>query len=290
VVPEGWVPISDRQRGDVAVLEVVGEPPAGAGPAPLRRPVQLRGHAFDATGFPAAAESGLTASGEISRPAGPGGEWVQLDGVRVQGARVEQGFSGTPVWDQQVGAVVGMVVSELVGGDAKVSWMIPLGVISEYWTPLDQAIRVGLLYEPGERAAYWRPRARGVERDEVAGWYFTGRLAVLRKLVAWLTAPRVDGQVQVVTGGPGAGKSGVVAWLVLTSDWTEPADPQLQAHLAGRPADAVLPPAASTRRSWRAANLHWRSCALLPPLPNFPLNWKLCLQTLDRGPAGQQSS
>jgi hypothetical protein len=176
VVPEGWVPISDRQRGDVAVLEVVGEPPTGAAPAPLRRPMRLRGHAFDATGFPAAAVSGLTASGEISRPAGPGGEWVQLDGVRVQGARVEQGFSGTPVWDQHVGAVVGMVVSELVGVDAKVSWMIPLEVISEYWAPLDQAIRVGLLYEPGERAAYWRPRARGVERDEAPGWYFTGRL------------------------------------------------------------------------------------------------------------------
>jgi WD40 repeat protein len=66
-------------------------------------------------------------------------------------------------------------------------------------------------------------------------------LAVLRQLVAWLTAPRVDGRVQVVTGGPGAGKSGVVAWLVLTSDQIERADPQLQAHLAGRPADTILP-------------------------------------------------
>lgn len=90
---DGWVPISGQRRGDVAVLKVVGGLPVGAAPAPLRRPPRLRGHTFDATGFPAVVESGLTATGEISRPSGPGGEWVQLDGARVPGPRVEQGFS-----------------------------------------------------------------------------------------------------------------------------------------------------------------------------------------------------
>ena len=66
---------------------------------------------------------------------------------------------------------------------------------------------------------HWDPRGRGVERAARPGWFFTGRRQALSQLVAWLTAaPDPDDNVRVVTGGPGSGKSAVLARLVTMSD------------------------------------------------------------------------
>ncbi len=73
----------------------------------------------------------------------------------------------------------------------------------------------------GERALteHWDPRGRGVERAARPGWFFTGRREVLFQLVAWLTAAFDPADnVRVITGGPGSGKSAVVARLVTMSD------------------------------------------------------------------------
>jgi hypothetical protein len=66
---------------------------------------------------------------------------------------------------------------------------------------------------------HWDPRARGVERAARPGWLFTGRRRALYELVGWLCLPagRVDA-LRVVTGGPGSGKSAVLARLVTLSD------------------------------------------------------------------------
>ena len=73
----------------------------------------------------------------------------------------------------------------------------------------------------GERALkeHWDPRGRGVERAARPGWFFTGRRQALSQLVAWLTAaPAPADNVRVVTGGPGSGKSAVLARLVTMSN------------------------------------------------------------------------
>ena len=73
----------------------------------------------------------------------------------------------------------------------------------------------------GERALkeHWDPRGRGVERAARPGWFFTGRHQALSQLVAWLTAAPVPADnVRVVTGGPGSGKSAVLARLVTMSN------------------------------------------------------------------------
>ena len=73
----------------------------------------------------------------------------------------------------------------------------------------------------GERALkeHWDPRGRGVERAARPGWFFTGRRQALSQLVAWLTATPIPADnVRVVTGGPGSGKSAVLARLVTMSD------------------------------------------------------------------------
>jgi WD40 repeat protein len=66
---------------------------------------------------------------------------------------------------------------------------------------------------------HWDPRARGVEQAARPGWFFTGRRQALSQLVNWLTAaPGRADNVRVVTGGPGSGKSAVLARLVTMSD------------------------------------------------------------------------
>src|SRR5262249_33647399 len=97
----------------------------------------------------------------------------------------------------------------------------------------------------GQRALkeHWDPRGRGVERAARPGWFFTGRRQALSQLVAWLTAvPNPADNVRVITGGPGSGKSAVLARLVTMSDpWYRVGMPGPLA--AGDPV-ANLPPGA----------------------------------------------
>lgn len=66
---------------------------------------------------------------------------------------------------------------------------------------------------------HWVPKARGVEFG-AGGWYFTGRVQALRELAAWLSGPRSECRVRVVTGGPGCGKSAVLARVVTLANST----------------------------------------------------------------------
>jgi hypothetical protein len=69
-----------------------------------------------------------------------------------------------------------------------------------------------------EFRTHWDPRARGVALASDPGWYFVGRIRVLRELVAWLGDPDLDHRARVVTGDPGSGKSAVLARLVTLAD------------------------------------------------------------------------
>jgi len=61
---------------------------------------------------------------------------------------------------------------------------------------------------------HFDPRGRGVDQRSRPGWYFTGRVGVLKELVGWLTNPGSDLAPRVVTGGPGSGKSAVLGRIV----------------------------------------------------------------------------
>ncbi|HEX5301374.1 MAG TPA: caspase family protein [Streptosporangiaceae bacterium] len=65
---------------------------------------------------------------------------------------------------------------------------------------------------------HWDPRARGVTVASDPGSYFSGRTKVLRDLVSWLHDPDADHKARVVTGGPGSGKSAILARLVTLAD------------------------------------------------------------------------
>lgn len=217
VLVGGWFPVEPNECGDVAVLELLSPLPSCAAPAPLGRPRSLRGHEVEVYGFPRLHDMGIPAAGHLAGWTGPDREWVQIEALRPFGYKVQRGFSGAAVWDTQARAVVGMVVADDKIASTGVSWMIPMHVLARRWRPLDAEVRSWQMYWADELSAHWGPRARGVERDSIPGWYFSGREKVLATLVKWLAAP-ADGRVCVVAGEPGAGKSAVLSRLVTLAD------------------------------------------------------------------------
>ncbi|HEX8629710.1 MAG TPA: ATP-binding protein [Catenuloplanes sp.] len=72
-----------------------------------------------------------------------------------------------------------------------------------------------LLGFEGALAAHWDPRSRGVATVRDPGWLFTGRAALMARLVEWTTGPA---RTVLVTGAAGTGKSAALARLVTLSD------------------------------------------------------------------------
>jgi WD40 repeat protein len=77
--------------------------------------------------------------------------------------------------------------------------------------------RLGAM-SPEEFRVHWGPRARGVQLDQQAGYYFTGRHGALRRIAAWLRSDVRGAHVLWVTGDPGSGKSAVIGRIVTLSD------------------------------------------------------------------------
>lgn len=73
---------------------------------------------------------------------------------------------------------------------------------------------------------HWIPKVRSAEMG-VAGWYFTGRKVLLRKLINWLDQPSSDCKARIVTGSAGTGKSALLARIVTLSD------PRLRGEILG---------------------------------------------------------
>ncbi|MFI0405731.1 hypothetical protein [Actinomadura sp. 3N508] len=82
---------------------------------------------------------------------------------------------------------------------------------------LSQLIMVEQAAREEELRSHFLPRARGVDVPSEVAWRFVGRHAALGELTRWLSDPAA-GTLRVVTGGPGSGKSAVLARLAVLSD------------------------------------------------------------------------
>jgi hypothetical protein len=67
-------------------------------------------------------------------------EWLQLQADSGLGYALERGFSGSPVWDEELGAVIGIVVTKDRRrgdqGDPRVGFAIPMDVVEHFWPGL----------------------------------------------------------------------------------------------------------------------------------------------------------
>ncbi|NER50930.1 MAG: trypsin-like peptidase domain-containing protein [Symploca sp. SIO1A3] len=140
-----WRPVqlepltSPEQGEDIAGLKLDGNSPVGSHPVRLVSTTDTWKHPFRIFGFPNQREMGVWASGVLRDKLANG--WVQMEDIKVPGYSVEPGFSGAPVWDEELAGVVGIAVAaERKREEAKTSFLIPTSILSSAWLELGQWI------------------------------------------------------------------------------------------------------------------------------------------------------
>ncbi|MFB0626280.1 tetratricopeptide repeat protein [Streptomyces sp. AB3(2024)] len=161
VVPGGWHPATGTDTGDVAVLELRSPPPPEAVPAPLRTTDSgTWDHQFRAYGYPREhPRQGVPVRGEIIGHAGS--EWLQVEAGPHTGWALEQGFSGSPVWDVHSEGVIGMLVARdsVTKIDRRTAYAIRVETLVRYWPELGAHVRAATTREVRERleGLLWLP-------------------------------------------------------------------------------------------------------------------------------------
>lgn len=126
-----WRPVHFNQATlsefgeDIALLEL-DKPVLSAKPACflLTNPSDLEQHPFQVFGMPKGNPQGVWADGIVIKGLANG--WVQIEDKEQSGFQVEPGFSGSPVWDTYLDAVIGMIVATDPNRiEARVGFMIP---------------------------------------------------------------------------------------------------------------------------------------------------------------------
>lgn len=113
----------DTPDEDIAGLRVLESLPAEVCPAKVVNSYPFR-NPYEVLGFPKGHTTGINSYGQLLGEL-PNG-LVQMEDTKAEGMAILPGFSGTPVWDETAGAVVGMVVArEKDQPAAKIGFMVP---------------------------------------------------------------------------------------------------------------------------------------------------------------------
>jgi WD40 repeat protein len=189
-----WRPIGTlpKEEEDIAVLKLEQETPIGAQAVRLVKSDELWGHVFRAFGFPVGYNHGVWASGRLLEREATG--WVQIEDVKETGFYVQPGFSGGPVWDEQLNGVAGMIVAAEQRPEIKAAFIIPADVLVKTWPALEERTIPPCPY-----------RGLFAFREQDAPFFF-GREAFTKQLVE---AAQKKSLIAVI-GSSGSGKSSVV--------------------------------------------------------------------------------
>ncbi|MCB5167023.1 serine protease [Streptomyces bambusae] len=126
-VVQRWIPVRPDRTGDMALLRLP-EPIPGARPLPLVDPPQgVWHHSARSVGFTDEHPGGIWHSGTFRGPTREG--WIQLSRGDGEGVHVKQGFSGSPVWDDDLGAAVGLMVAAEPGRGAQQAFALRTGTL-----------------------------------------------------------------------------------------------------------------------------------------------------------------
>ncbi|WP_412775129.1 trypsin-like peptidase domain-containing protein [Streptomyces platensis] len=185
-----WIPIRPDQTGDIAVLRLRNRIP-GARPLPMADPQRgVWDHDARAVGFTDDNPDGIWLSGRFLGPTRQG--WIQLSRANGEAVYVKGGFSGSPVWDNELGAAVGMMVAAQPVREAQQAFVLRMRT---------------LLKEVPELAPYVSPATpfRGLSTFQEGDTdVFFGRDDDIKRVV---TALRGDQPTVTVYGPSGCGKS-----------------------------------------------------------------------------------
>ena len=121
-----WSPVSPGN--DIAILELFDAPPANIKEAKLMIEDNVWGHKFRAVGFPEGHDGGVWTSGELRDETADG--WLQIDVTSISGHPIQSGFSGSPVWDETLRGVIGMIVAA-EADTGKTAFIIPSSLLNK---------------------------------------------------------------------------------------------------------------------------------------------------------------
>jgi WD40 repeat protein len=130
---------SSENESDIAGLEIIEKLPEGIQSIGLAEAEDLWGHHFRAFGYPAGIEGGVWASGVLRGRQDH--RWVQIEDVKEPGHRIEPGYSGAPVWDDELDAAVGIVVAFEKNPQNKVAFIIPTKILLETFPNLEEIVQ-----------------------------------------------------------------------------------------------------------------------------------------------------
>ncbi|GET43308.1 S1 family peptidase [Microseira wollei] len=143
-----WRPVDPTElEEDIAGLELESLPPNGFRCVRLVTSDDLWGHPFQVLGFPAGQPNGVPASGVLRTRNAKG--WVQLEDVKQTGYALQHGFSGAPVWDDELQGVAGMAVTaEIDQPEVKGAFIIPATQLAKAWPKLNQQVIYPEIWRP----------------------------------------------------------------------------------------------------------------------------------------------
>lgn len=189
-----WRQVSNPSKpgSDIAVLKLDSDPPEGCCASRLVAEDDLWGHSFKTLGFPGASGNCASAKG-IIRDKIPNGR-VVIEDINTIGFTVTQGFSGAPVWDNQINGIVGMIVAAEKYSDIRTAYMIPSTLLINTCPILEQHTIPPSPY-----------RGLNVFREKDAPFFFG------REVFTKLLVEAVHNKSLVAVIGPsGSGKSSIV--------------------------------------------------------------------------------
>ncbi|MFB7408307.1 trypsin-like peptidase domain-containing protein [Streptomyces sp. NPDC056202] len=179
--------VSWRHGGaDVALLRL-DRPVEGARPAGLVDGAAVWEHAFRAFGYPHGADEGVWVLGTLR--AGTGAGLLQME-AHLPGPRVSEGFSGSPVWDETQGGVVGMTVAAHRG--ASTAYLLPSAALIDEHTIQARCPFQGLEAFTEEQSEFFHGR----DADTARVWE-----ALHQRPVALVVGPSGCGKSSLVRAG-----------------------------------------------------------------------------------------
>ena len=128
-----------QSRSDIAGLKTEHELPLAASAARLVDADEMWNHPFRCMGFPSGHDDGVWATGLLRGLNAAG--WVQIEGVSTTGYAVAPGFSGTPIWDEELDGITGIVVTAESKPEIKAAFVIPTRVLVSSWSILKNQLQ-----------------------------------------------------------------------------------------------------------------------------------------------------
>ncbi|MFJ6749841.1 trypsin-like peptidase domain-containing protein [Streptomyces sp. NPDC091266] len=158
-------PATAGARDDIAVLRP-DRLPHGAEPAPFRDAAAPAGHTLGAYGFPVGHPEGVWSGGRLAGRTAAG--LLQFAATGPEGHPPAPGFSGSPVWDEQLQAVIGMVTAVDRQSALRTAYAVPVDELRLHWPELTDPYPVRLwVHDPHGGPPRMIPLpTRGPERHE----------------------------------------------------------------------------------------------------------------------------